>query len=669
VDIKSNAVGFVAGNAVTGLGITATGATLGTIAYSASSNAGYTRATFTITPTVASASVNFASATKSTTFSIDNFAAQLIYATAPTYTYSVDVTAALNDKDGSETLGNTVTITSTGLNAGAVLKLANGTVVTDNDAGAGYSWTVSRADAAGLKLTVNKASGTAFSLTASATSTDTGNVTVATGTASTATITMPAAGISTPDDQPVVSSPTLSLVNESDMVQTLNGQISIDYSADGVDKISWNPTLSTIPNIYAGGELVTLSYAVSPNGLVGTVTGSTVGGGTVFTFQVTLADTSGLGTANVVYQQYAELLGTEVVANGGLVMPGGGNNDQLVIGFKDGSGNVVFDAVITSQNVLDDEAATVNTNNIFFGADNNLMNPGERLTMNFATAGVLYSGGVTRRNEIASLQLLFFNFDSSSRTAPDELTITGTTADGGTFTKYIQNADLAADGTYTLTAPGGELITSLVFEAGSQSAYKIGIASISSVQYSSDINMGLSYSLTDADGDKSTGTINLSLDGTKSIIGTSGVDTLTGGAANDTISGGDGNDTIIGGAGDDVLTGGLGADVFEWNLGEQGTVNNPAFDVVKDFSLAQGDKLDLRDLLISENSGNLTNYLHFESDGTDTVVKISTAGSFTSGAYAETNQIIVLEGVNLTTIGTDAQIIQNLITNNKLITD
>jgi Ca2+-binding RTX toxin-like protein len=324
--------------------------------------------------------------------------------------------------------------------------------------------------------------------------------------------------------------------------------------------------------------------------------------------------------------------------------------------------------------VLDDATATVNTNNIFFGADNNLMDPGERLTMNFATAGVVYSGGVTRRNEIATLQLMFFNFDSTSRTAPDELTITGTTVDGGTFTKYVQNSDFAADGTYTVSAPGGELITSLVFEAGAQSAYKIGIASISSVQYSTDINMGLSYNVTDADGDKSTGTINVALDGTKLIVGTSGVDTLTGGAANDTISGGDGNDTIIGGKGDDVLTGGLGADVFKWNLNDAGVSGSPALDVIKDFSLAQGDKLDLRDLLVDDakggdNLGNLTEYLHFETDGSNTIVKVSSQGNFTSGAYAETDQVIVLEGINLTTLGNDAQIIQNLITNNKLITD
>lgn len=80
------------------------------------------------------------------------------------------------------------------------------------------------------------------------------------------------------------------------------------------------------------------------------------------------------------------------------------------------------------------------------------------------------------------------------------------------------------------------------------------------------------------------------------LTGTGVADTLAGGAGNDLIrglggadrlSGGGGNDTIEGGAGQDTLSGGAGADIFRYaGLAERG-------DIITDFSVAQGDRLDL----------------------------------------------------------------------------
>jgi Ca2+-binding RTX toxin-like protein len=94
------------------------------------------------------------------------------------------------------------------------------------------------------------------------------------------------------------------------------------------------------------------------------------------------------------------------------------------------------------------------------------------------------------------------------------------------------------------------------------------------------------------------------------ILGSAFNDTLTGSASADTIYGNAGTDSIVGGAGDDLLSGGLGADtltggagtdVFQVGaldsfptfagFGDAGTV--AGFDVVTDFALAGGDKLDL----------------------------------------------------------------------------
>ncbi|MEM7121445.1 MAG: fasciclin domain-containing protein [Pseudomonadota bacterium] len=76
------------------------------------------------------------------------------------------------------------------------------------------------------------------------------------------------------------------------------------------------------------------------------------------------------------------------------------------------------------------------------------------------------------------------------------------------------------------------------------------------------------------------------------VFGGRGDDTVLGGDGNDYVSGGRGEDIVIGGSGNDYLKGGRDADMFVFNP------FNPdeGHDVVKDFSLKQGDKLvlDLR---------------------------------------------------------------------------
>jgi Ca2+-binding RTX toxin-like protein len=138
------------------------------------------------------------------------------------------------------------------------------------------------------------------------------------------------------------------------------------------------------------------------------------------------------------------------------------------------------------------------------------------------------------------------------------------------------------------------------------------------------------------------------------------------------------NSVITGSQGDDTLTGTLGADVFKWNLNDEGTPGAPANDVITNFSIAQGDSLDLRDLLSGEHDGslagvpdNLTSYLHFDKSGSDTIVSISTQGEFTAGLDAsKVDQTITLAGVDLLAGSTDQQaIINDLMTNQILKVD
>ena len=84
------------------------------------------------------------------------------------------------------------------------------------------------------------------------------------------------------------------------------------------------------------------------------------------------------------------------------------------------------------------------------------------------------------------------------------------------------------------------------------------------------------------------------------LVGGSGNDTLVGGAGDDTLQGGEGNDVLEGGLGSDILTGGTGEDVFIWHHIDDGAV-----DTITDFSLMEGDKIDLRDVLPELKESNI----------------------------------------------------------------
>lgn len=84
--------------------------------------------------------------------------------------------------------------------------------------------------------------------------------------------------------------------------------------------------------------------------------------------------------------------------------------------------------------------------------------------------------------------------------------------------------------------------------------------------------------------------------GNDGLRGMSGNDTLMGGAGNDTLGGDLGDDRLTGGLGRDVLTGGGGRDTFDFNSPSELTASAATSDVIKDFSRAQRDKIDLSGL-------------------------------------------------------------------------
>ncbi|MEG3755582.1 type I secretion C-terminal target domain-containing protein, partial [Psychromonas arctica] len=164
--------------------------------------------------------------------------------------------------------------------------------------------------------------------------------------------------------------------------------------------------------------------------------------------------------------------------------------------------------------------------------------------------------------------------------------------------------------------------------------------------------------------------------GNDTLNGGEGADLLRGGVGNDILDGGTGNDILIGGIGNDTLTGGTGNDVFRWE-----TVDVASVDTITDFeigSVAGGaDIIDLAELLNGEgkigtsSAGNLSNFLHFEFDGTDTILYISADGDFQGGyATAEVDQSIIFSGVDITEgLSSDQDIIENLLANGNLLVD
>ncbi|WP_162808217.1 retention module-containing protein [Vibrio splendidus] len=148
------------------------------------------------------------------------------------------------------------------------------------------------------------------------------------------------------------------------------------------------------------------------------------------------------------------------------------------------------------------------------------------------------------------------------------------------------------------------------------------------------------------------------------LTGGTGNDRLVGGSGDDTLIGGDGNDTLIGGGGSDILTGGNGMDSFVWLNIEDGVE-----DTITDFSLSEGDQIDLREVLpelknTSPDMSALLQQIDAKVEGDDIELTINPDGLGT------TEQVIVVEDLapQLTLSGTmpsdilDALVQQNVIT-------
>uniref|UniRef100_UPI0010F9ED76 VCBS domain-containing protein n=1 Tax=Pseudomonas sp. 2FG TaxID=2502191 RepID=UPI0010F9ED76 len=192
-----------------------------------------------------------------------------------------------------------------------------------------------------------------------------------------------------------------------------------------------------------------------------------------------------------------------------------------------------------------------------------------------------------------------------------------------------------------------QITTSTAFNAvhvtgGNAQSFKLGFFSYSQITTGSPIDLSYDITASDNDGDSVSSQLKatlvpdaLSVDGTAGVdnlvgtgaadylFGMGGNDTLNGAGGKDVLSGGDGNDLLIGGLGDDILAGGLGADTFKLQAGD-----TTGADKVLDLIVADGDKLDLRDLLVGETNtaASLDDYLSFTVAGNNTTIAIAPTG-------------------------------------------
>ncbi|WP_434570446.1 retention module-containing protein [Pseudomonas sp. Z3-8] len=140
-------------------------------------------------------------------------------------------------------------------------------------------------------------------------------------------------------------------------------------------------------------------------------------------------------------------------------------------------------------------------------------------------------------------------------------------------------------------------------------------------------------------------------DGNDTLLGGAGNDILFGQGGNDLLDGGKGNDILLGGKGNDTLIGGLGGDTFVWKSGDTGT------DVIKDFKAAEGDRIDLRDLLQGETGSTIDHFLKISTVDGVSSLQVSTTGQFNAANTAATPDVTIkLEGNNWSNINLNSLI-------------
>jgi Ca2+-binding RTX toxin-like protein len=148
---------------------------------------------------------------------------------------------------------------------------------------------------------------------------------------------------------------------------------------------------------------------------------------------------------------------------------------------------------------------------------------------------------------------------------------------GGGNDNYNYDADIALN-TDTLNEAGGGVDT-LNFSATTTLSLAVNLGLAASQVVNANLSLTLGSATT-----------------FENVIGGGLADTLTGNTLANSLTGGGGNDTLDGRAGNDTLIGGAGADRFRFATALNATTNR---DVISDFSIAQGDTIQLENAVFT----------------------------------------------------------------------
>ncbi|ANG62534.1 hypothetical protein A8C75_08570 [Marinobacterium aestuarii] len=494
------------------------------------------------------------------------------------------------------------------------------------------------------------------------------------------------------DDGPSITSvDKIFIANEAGIAA--DGRINLQSGADGLQELRFDSVVdgSVVTGVTSGNA--TLYYYIDPSDashLVGSTALSAVAAfadsGT-WAFEITLDTAS--ESYNVEILQPLDAFVT--TALGSAVKEAGGPSDWAIL--RDGADN---ELAILSGRYAGSQAALDN----WFSTANDAALMDSKINGSLAGWGTGTSSGSGNNNH-DTLEVMRIEFgDGDDGTTTDSEANAGwsgprangvmldfsknysngnliyvvVTYDDGSFdkvavtigTSFADDANGVTAGVITyngttdfleISAPSGKVLDTV--DVGVKSGDgKFVVGSLSVASNDGEVSFDVPIQAVDGDGDSASGVISIvsSGDGVGSaFVGTAG------------------DDVLAGGSGNDILTGNDGSDIFVWNDGDEGTLASPAVDTVTDFSLAQGDVLNLADLLQGEHDGsgvgadNLDQFLSFNWDGANTTVSIA----HDALNSADVTQKIVLQGVDLTAGGTmsDQQIIDTLIAGNNLQTD
>lgn len=414
------------------------------------------------------------------------------------------------------------------------------------------------------------------------------------------------------------------------------GDVVIELSAEGTDSVQSGVGYTLADNV----ENLTLTGSgnnnATGNSAVNTLTGNT--GNNTLDGGAGADDLNG-GTGNDTYLvddagdtvTEAASAGTDLVISG-VSFTLGTNLENLTLtgsGDINGTGNTVANTLTGNSG---NNTLTGGT-----GADTLIGGAGDD-TYFVDNAGDIVSENASEGTDTVSSTV---TFSLASLSDIEHLTLTGTTvinATGNGFDNVltgnaVKNILTGGGGNDTIIAGGG---ADTMLGGTGDDLYIVSVTSSviseSASEGTDSVQSSVTYTLS-AEVENLTLTAATAINGT----GNGSANILIGGTGNNALSGGAGNDTLDGGTGLDTLTGGADADIFVL-----GNVSN--IDVVTDFSTAQGDALDIRDLLSGYNPGShtITDWVRVTDVSANSKLEIDRDG--TGGTYGWV-QIATLNGV------------------------